>query len=231
VCLAVQRQLNFSCAFEGFIAFCSFYSKELLTVQDRDYTLIIDKSGSMATPDQPGGRSRWQAVQKSTLALARKCEQFDPQGITVYLFSGRFKRYDKVTSDKVAQIFRENLPMGTTNLADVLKDATEHYFARRAAGQAKLHGETILVVTDGDPDDRQAVMQAIIEASRRMKRNEELAILLILVGSETKVNRFLKILDDALQNAGAKFDIVETITLEEMENMTLDDVLLSAINA
>ena len=63
-------------------------------MQDRDYTLIIDKSGSMSTPDQPGGRSRWDAAQESTLALARKCEQFDPDGITVYLFSSRFKRYE-----------------------------------------------------------------------------------------------------------------------------------------
>jgi hypothetical protein len=49
-------------------------------------TLIIDKSGSMATPDQKGGRSRWVAAQESTLALASKCEQFDPDGITIYLF-------------------------------------------------------------------------------------------------------------------------------------------------
>ena len=29
-------------------------------MSDRDYTLIIDKSGSMSTPDQAGGRTRWQ---------------------------------------------------------------------------------------------------------------------------------------------------------------------------
>jgi hypothetical protein len=81
-------------------------------VQDRDYTLVIDKSGSMSTPDQAGGRSRWDAAQESTLALARKCEQFDPDGITVYLFSSRFRRYDNVTSSKVAQIFQENDPAG-----------------------------------------------------------------------------------------------------------------------
>lgn len=79
-------------------------------LEERDYTLIIDKSGSMSTPDQPGNRTRWQTAQESTLALARKCEQFDPDGITVYLFSGRFRRYDNVTSDKVDQILRENEP-------------------------------------------------------------------------------------------------------------------------
>lgn len=198
-------------------------------MEDRDYTLIIDKSGSMSTPDQPGGKSRWDAAQESTLALARKCEQFDPDGITVYLFSGRFKRYDNVTSNKVGQIFQENDPMGTTNLAGVLQDATDHYFRRKAAGQTKPNGETILVITDGEPDDRKAVMRVIIEASRHMERDEELAISLIQVGTDATATRFLKALDDELQGAGAKFDIVDTISLDDMENMTLPEVLLSAI--
>lgn len=198
-------------------------------MEDRDYTLVIDKSGSMSTPDQLGGRSRWDIAQESTLALARKCEQFDPDGITIYLFSGRFRRYDNVTSSKVAQIFQENDPMGTTNLAAVLQDATDNYFRRKAAGQTKSNGETILVITDGEPDDRKAVMRVIIEASRQMERDEELAISLIQVGSDTTATRFLKALDDELQGAGAQFDIVDTVTLDDMENMTLAEVLLNAI--
>ena len=199
-------------------------------VEDRDYTLIIDKSGSMSTPDQAGGRSRWDIAQESTLALARKCEQFDPDGITVYLFSGRFKRYENVTANKVAQIFMENDPMGTTDLASVLKNATDDYFRRKASGEAKANGETILVITDGEPDDRKAVMKVIIEASRHMERDEELGISLIQVGSDVTASRFLKALDDELQGAGAKFDIVDTVTLDDMENMTLAEVLLNAIN-
>ncbi|MCA1992573.1 MAG: VWA domain-containing protein [Coleofasciculus sp. S288] len=199
-------------------------------VEDRDYTLIIDKSGSMSTPDQSGGKSRWVNAQESTLALARKCEQFDPDGITVYLFSGRFKRYENVTSNKVVQIFQENDPMGTTDLASVLKHATDSYFQRKASGQTKPNGETILVITDGEPDDRKAVMRVIIEASRQMDRDEELAISLIQVGNDSTATRFLKALDDELEGAGAKFDIVDTITMDDMENLTLAEVLLNAIN-
>lgn len=199
-------------------------------MQDRDYTLILDKSGSMSTPDQPGGRSRWDSAQESTLALARKCEQFDPDGITVYLFSSRFKRYDNVTSSKVEQIFQENDPAGTTNLAGVLQDAIAHYFQNKAAGQTKAGGETILVVTDGEPDDRKAVMRAIIEASRQMDRDEELAISIIQVGLDATATRFLKALDDELQGAGAKFDICDAITIDDMADMTLAEVLLNAIN-
>ncbi|MDP5337461.1 MAG: VWA domain-containing protein [Nodularia sp. (in: cyanobacteria)] len=198
-------------------------------LENRDYTLIIDKSGSMATPDQKGGRSRWVSAQESTLALASKCEQFDPDGITVYLFSGRFKRYDNVTAAKVTQIFKENDPSGSTDLAGVLKHATDDYFQRKNASQTKPNGEIILVVTDGEPDDRKAVMKVIIEASRRMDNDEELGISFIQVGTDAQATRFLKVLDDDLQGAGAKFDICDTITMDDMEDLSLSEVLLNAI--
>jgi uncharacterized protein with von Willebrand factor type A (vWA) domain len=201
----------------------------MFVMPDRDYTLIIDKSGSMSTPDQPGGKTRWETVQESTLAVARKCEQLDANGITIYLFSSRFKRYDNVTSDKVTQIFQENDPMGRTDLASVLKDATDNYFQRKAAGEAKPDGEIILVVTDGEPDDRKAVMRVIIEASRQMDRDEELGISLMQVGNDPTAMRFLNILDDELQEAGAKFDIADTATLDDMADMTLSEVLVNAI--
>lgn len=198
-------------------------------LSDRDYTLIIDKSGSMSIRDQYGGKSRWMVMQESALALASKCEELDPDGITVYTFSGRFRRYDNVTANKVQQIFQENEPSGRTDLASVLKDAFYHYFKRKSASKTQPNGETILVVTDGEPDDRKAVMKAIIDASRQMDRDEELAVSFIQVGNDPEATRFLKVLDDELQNAGAKFDIVDTITVEDMEDLTLTEVLLNAI--
>jgi hypothetical protein len=198
-------------------------------MSDRDYTLIIDKSGSMSTPDQAGGRTRWQIAEESTIALARKCEEFDPDGITVYVFSGRFKRYENVTAAKVAQIFQENDPSGTTNLGSVLQDALNNYFERKAAGTTKLNGETILVITDGEPDDRKAVFEIIIRATQQMEKDEELGISMIQVGSDPQATKFLKALDDQLQSVGAKFDICDTVTLDDLEDMSLADVLMNAI--
>ena len=198
-------------------------------LENRDYTLIIDKSGSMSTPDQAGGKSRWEIMQESTLALARKCEKLDPDGMTVYLFSGKFKRFDDVTSDKVAQIFMENDPAGTTNLAGVLKDATDNYFKRKAAGQTKANGETIVVVTDGEPDDRKAVFEVIVHASQQMEKDEELGISLVQVGRDAQAMKFLKALDDQMESIGAKFDICDTVTFDDMEDMSLTEILTNAI--
>ena len=196
---------------------------------NRDYTLILDKSGSMSIKDSNSNYSRWQIAQESTLALARKCEQFDPDGITVYTFSSRFKRYDNVTSSKVEQIFLENDPMGTTNLAGVLKDATDRFLTSKAAGQMTKNGETILVITDGEPDDQRAVIEVIIQATQRMDMDTELAISFIQVGADPGARNFLKALDDQLQSIGAKFDICDTITMDDMADMSLAEVLLSAI--
>jgi von Willebrand factor type A domain len=197
-------------------------------IMNRDYTLILDKSGSMSVADQ-GGKSRWVYAQESTLALARKCDQLDPDGITLYTFSGRFKRYDNVTASRVDQVFLENDPVGTTNLAAVLQDATNSFFQRKAAGQLAANGETILVVTDGEPDDRRAVIDVIINATQKMDRDEELAISFIQVGNDAGATAFLKALDDQLEGVGAKFDICDTITIDDMGDMSLAEVLLAAI--
>ncbi|OUL29607.1 hypothetical protein BV372_22980 [Nostoc sp. T09] len=198
-------------------------------LENRDYTLIIDQSASMATIDQKNGRSRWTALQESTFALAARCEEFDLDGITIYLFAKGFKRYDHVTVDQIKHIFTENIPGDTTNLAGVLQDAINNYFQRKADGKTKPAGEVILVVTDGAPGDRQAVFEVIIKATQRLENPQELRISLIQVGADSKATKFLHAIDDELQSVGAKFDICDTITLDELEEMSLTDVLIKAI--
>lgn len=199
-------------------------------LENRDYTLIIDHSASMAQLSEKGDKSRWLALQESTFALARKCEEFDTDGITVYLFSRKFERFDHVTSDKVIQIFEENIPDDTTNLVGVLQDAINNYFTRKAAGQSKPNGEIILVITDGRQDDKQAIYEVIINATHKMEHEKELGISIIQVGNDPQATKFLKALDDQLQSVGAKFDICDTVAFDDLENMSLVDVLINAIN-
>ena len=199
-------------------------------MKNRDYTLVLDKSGSMSVTDPDQSHNRWEMAEESTLALARKCEKFDSDGITVYTFSSRFKRYDDVTSSKVEQLFLENDPVGSTNLSAVLADALDNYFVRKAAGQTKANGETILVVTDGEPNDRRAVMEVIIDATRKMERDEELALSFIQVGNDTRAKSFLAALDDQLREVGARFDICDTVTMDDMADMSLVEVLMGAID-
>lgn len=215
-----------------------------IMLEQRDYTLIIDKSGSMGQSDVGNGQTRWQAVQESTLALARRCEQLDPDGLTVYLFCDRFVRHDNVRSERVADLFASASPGGSTDLAAVLKDAFASYFERKARRATKPAGELILVVTDGAPDDQEAVVKEIIDATLKMERDEELAVSFIQIGRDSGASEFLKRLDDDLTSENkpgffarlfgtarpsARFDICDTLTFDAMEDRSLTDVLLSAI--
>jgi von Willebrand factor type A domain len=197
-------------------------------MSNRDYTLIIDRSGSMGLRDQPGGRSRWAVARESAEALAAHCDDLDPDGITLYVFAGKFRRYDNVHAPRVQQVFLENEPCGGTDLAGVLAHAFDSYFTRKRAGKVK-DGETIVVVTDGEPDDKTAVLRTIVDAARKVEREEELGVSLVQVGTDPQATRFLKVLDDDLVGAGARFDIVDTVTLDEMEDIGLTEVLLRAI--
>ena len=152
----------------------------------------------------------------------------DADGMTLYVFGSRFRRYDNITADRVAKVFEENEPCGGTDLAGVLTHAFDSYFARKAKGHARP--ETIVVLTDGEPDDQRAVIKAVLAASRRIERDEELAVSFVQVGRDADARRFLKLLDDELVSAGAPFDICDTVTLDEAEEMGLTDVLLSAIH-
>lgn len=198
-------------------------------LQKRDYTVIIDRSGSMATRDMPSNKTRWQACQEGTLALAAKIEELDPDGITVYTFASKFNRYDNVTAAKVADVFKENEPNGSTALDTVLQDAFDNYFQRKAAGKTQENGELILVVTDGEPNDPKLVINNIIAASKKMDKDEELAVSFIQIGQDQGAKAFLKTLDDDLVGKGAKFDIVDANTSSETENMSFTELLTKAI--
>ncbi|KOY85826.1 hypothetical protein AD998_06385 [bacterium 336/3] len=185
-------------------------------------TLILDKSGSMTIRDQKNGRSRWEACKEAITALAYKAEQKDTEGMTLYMFAGRFKRYEKVTAPKVTEIYEENEPGGGTELGDVLEDAFEFIAQRKASGVNVP--ELVLVVTDGEPDNRESVSQSIARMSHKIKDRSELAISFIQVGTDPAASEFLKTLDDDLTKAGAALDIVDTLTLEEMEDYSLTQV-------
>lgn len=198
-------------------------------LKNRDYTIIIDKSGSMAR-DAGNGQTRWNSTKEATFALAAKCQEYDPDGLTVYAFSDSFKRHNNVTADKVDQVFAEHEPNGSTNLTAVLKDSLDDYFAAKSSGKAKANGALIVVVTDGEPDDRASVARVIVDATKKMDRDEELAIQFLQVGNDKGASDFLTYLDDELvSKQGAIFDIVDTTKQSDASSMSFADLLIKTI--
>jgi uncharacterized protein with von Willebrand factor type A (vWA) domain len=193
------------------------------TISNRDYVVIIDKSGSMTGCDCPGGKSRWEYCQESVQALVSKVCQLDPDGVDMYLFSTKHFVFENVTVSKVKEIFTQNSPQGSTYFAPVLESALKKHFDKAQ------RSTTILVITDGEANDPHETAKALINASNKIEADSELSISFIQIGKDPSAKYFLQKLDDELTGAGAKFDIVDTVTMDDFDNKPLEEILFNAI--
>lgn len=199
-------------------------------LKNRDYYIVLDKSGSMEEKDTPSGQSRWKYAEESVIAIANKLSEFDPDGITVVPFAGTFKPYENVTPNVVSQIFKEHSPMGSTVLAGPLEWCFNDYLTKKKKGQAKANGAIVVVLTDGQPQDEQAVARSIVQFSKKLDNGDgEFGISFLQVGKDTEAKHYLQRLDDGLEKEGAKFDIVDTKTMEELENIGLLEAVMASL--
>jgi len=196
----------------------------------RDYVLAIDISGSMLSEDCPGPVSRFEAASEGAVAFAETLEKLDPDGFDLCLFSDKMQWFKAASADVVRDVFAKHSPDGGTLLAPVLKRSIEAFFAQR---QRPL---TIVVITDGCPQDKVQVMDTIVNASRRLHdsggADANLGITFIQIGHDKQASRFLKELDDDLQEKyDSPLDIVDTVPMTEVARRGgIRQVLINAIN-
>ncbi|WP_233231319.1 VWA domain-containing protein [Silvanigrella aquatica] len=195
----------------------------------RNYVVVIDRSGSMSdSVSSSNFMSRWNYAKESVLALARKCTELDPDGIDVYTFNRTFQKFSNTTHEKVAEIFKNVSPNGGTDFVPVLTDVIQNHF------EHSDRPTSVIVITDGEPTDgvqgQRNLANLLVNTTKKMESDNEFGISFIQIGDDKSARDFLKKLDDELVSVGAKFDICDTKTCDEMENMSLDQVLLDIIN-
>lgn len=185
-----------------------------------DIIVGIDRSGSMGDPGKTG-KSKWEEAQEGTKALVREAIKVDSDGVTLCLFNGSdtLKEYQNVKDAAVVdQIFTENQPNSGTPTHLLLNKYLGAYLSARKAG-SNPKPIILAVVTDGAPTDPKATKMAIINATKEMEKDEEIGISFIQIGADAGAAAFLQDLDDNLQNEGAKFDIVDTKHMDDIDNI------------
>jgi len=84
----------------------------------------------------------------------------------------------------------------------------------------------IIVITDGEPNNRQAVKDVIVKQANSQDTDEELTVLFIQIGDDACASAFLASLDDDLHEA--KFDIVDVKTQAEADAFPTLSALIEA---
>ncbi len=190
-----------------------------------DFTIIIDRSGSMGNMYK-NGKTRYEFLKESLVSFSNKLAKYDKDGFDLYTFSSKFQKYTGINNaSKVVEVFDSKDPNGSTDLYGVLEDFFKNF---NAVKSPKPH--ICIIFTDGEPDDKTSVAKSIVAQSKKLDADEQLTLLFIQIGDDPSATKFLKGLDDDLTSHGAKFDIVDTKTIEEAGNYDdLSELLLEAI--
>lgn len=168
------------------------------------------------------GTSRWEWCLHQTSDLSRQTQQIYSQGITVVLFSSGFVTLPNVTLDQLPRVFNDNFPFGGTNLGPALGSQIGEYFRRREYTGGNIKPLMIGIITDGCPNNRQAVRQAIIQATQLMRGPQEITIIFFLIGGMDYVGEaFVQDLTVNLVRQGARFPIVRAVSFGELQRLGL----------
>lgn len=197
---------------------------DISTLSEYDFIAVIDKSGSMSSDvSATNKKSRWEFMQETATAFCQDLNRIDSDGIDIVLFGGSsITPYQGVGADKIQEIFSTNRPAGSTPLAEALTEAF------KLAGKSDKK-DFIIVFTDGVPDDKAAAAKVIIDQANKQETDDALTVLFVQVGDDVSATAYLRELDDNLK--GAKFDIVDAMTMDEAEKFSSTAaMIIKAIN-
>lgn len=204
-------------------------------LRNRDYIIIVSRCAASRDKKHPW-YGDWIEAQASLIDLAKKCNEFDRDGLTLYETSNPIRKYEYTNVVKLAEILQQQNQPPTSelpeksNLYEALNNALSEYFQRKTKGTAQKSGLIIVVFIDQKQDEIAPMSNLIIEASNQLDRDEEMGITFIQMGDEAITREFLTLLDDDLRSRGAKFDIVDTKYWHEISRKSITEFLTEAIH-
>lgn len=186
------------------------------TLSRLDFIIIVDHSGSMNTPStRMGGKTRYEEVQETVILAAQIAEKYDDDGLTLIHFSNKATVTDGVKAADVAAAFGKFSPSGSTALDLALIEAEKK--ARDSKKEV-----VVLVFTDGEANDPDAVIKAINAAGKEFGR-PRIGFTFIQVGTDSNAKKFLDRLDNELA-----VDVCATFSEDEAEDLTIEQLVTAA---
>lgn len=178
--------------------------------QGDDFIFLIDVSASMGATDCPGGLTRYDFAKEKALAFCKEAAKIDTDGISIFRFGQNITKFSDITEDKIDSAFAAGPNEMATRTAEAIQAAYDEHVERQ-------NEQTfVLLVTDGEPSNRQAVKDVIVDITNKVKDEREFNIGFLTVGNiDSNLSAFLTALDDDLK--GAKYDIVDVKRLEDVD--------------
>lgn len=202
-------------------------SAQLDVLSSRNVAILVDRSSSMREKDCPGHISRWRWCQEQAELFSNQTAGVLNERFTLALFAHHYDIYPSVTLDQMRRLFEHNKPGLGTHPEEALRDILDAYF-RGEMGQKPL---AIAVVSDGEPNDPEKVVDVIRDATWQMKSPDQVSITFLQVGHGDDGSDILREFDQQMRRHGAKYDIVSHRNFYELQRLGLLGSLVASIKA
>jgi len=203
------------------IRYKSIIFEKILAGQRIRYTMVLDRSSSMENHDTER-HSRWSIAKDAIEHMAEQVEKLTQgtvHGMTLWMFSDQHNKYPGLRScEHVESVFSKERPCGSTDLAGVLNSVFEDHFSHNEP-------EHVLVVTDGEPNSKEAVSKVLVNNINLLSDPDNFGISFMQVGCCVDAAEYLHDLQDHLVVHGAKYNVVDALTHEDYDGLTLCGVI------
>lgn len=184
------------------------------------FIVALDVSGSMQAQDTPSGQSRLAYTMETLKVFVREAAKWDPDGVSFYSFNNRVDQHPDVQSvEQIEEMLKALKPGGGTSTELAIKAAYDEH-KKKGSEQTFL-----LLFTDGEPSDPEAVKKTVVEITNQVKDEKEFRISILTVGQRSPgLEKWLTDLDDHL--TAAKYDIID---VEKLEDVNFEQAVANAI--
>ncbi len=216
-------------------------------LHDYDVALLIDSSHSMkyeyfpaqsflevASDINPGrpitsskGHSRWDWCRAHAAQLTKESLSVLNHGPRLTVFGDQSIMYkDVVNAASVSKVFSSMKPHGGTFAAKALSQEVNTYFENRKKTNGNTKPLLIAMITDGSLSDIMSSRNVLVNATKKMNRSDEIAVVILKVGEDPKAPPTLEMLDNKLVSKyDAKYDIVDVKSFDELNGRGIAPVL------
>lgn len=188
-------------------------------LRDYDTVFVIDDSGSMQKPTDsrnPNSPDRWTSMTQGLEKFVTIAATFDEDGIDVYMLKhNKSKKGVKAVKDVLKIIRHTNISDPISGGGTRFKSQLETIIGGRI-DQLKKYRErphppnqdpkplNLIVVTDGEADDEEAVEAFLVDTAKELERlaveRNFIGVQFVQVGDDIEASAYLHRLDDDLKN-------------------------------
>ena len=197
-------------------------------LQGKDLIVLLDISGSMQTSETSGGvfgiggktETRIEMAKTLIQAHYELFKQYSgKETVSFILFDNRVTYYEVSNKAELDALLDKTVTGGTTNTAGALE------LAFSKVGKEAV----VLVYTDGEPSNRDAVVRTIKQKATSGVDPDKFGIMFAQVGSDAGALAFLKYLDDTVGEELGGIDIVGSMSYTELQNASIEQIVHEAL--